>query len=381
MNVGLPIGIALSGGGVRAMAFHAGVLRWLAETKRMEEVTHISSVSGGTLAAGLVFALSDWKWPSSRQYLDKVRPEFMRLLTTHSLAAEALNRLAWPHNWRFVFSRANIVSQAIERSWGIDERLSRLPPTPVWSINGTTAETGRRFRFKQDRCGDYEIGYADASHFKISDAMAVSAAFPGLIGPLAIKTAHYKWKRRPTWNAPAETEREVVLPFKRLHIYDGGVYDNLGLEPLMDPAAQRFKNGIGYVVCSDAGAPLARERPSFFVFRRVTRLLDIVMDQARALRVRALANFLTRNPTLGTYAQIGANATERLHQYEHLHPSRAARLLQREWLGADDVVRAARVKTTLSRLKTETFQLLELHGYESMMWNEAYFGGHCLERT
>src|SRR5260221_7402123 len=280
------IGIALSGGGVRAMAFHAGVLRWLAETERMEDVAHISSVSGGTLATGLVFALNGWKWPTSEQFLTHVRPEFMRLLTTRSLTHAALLRLAWPPNWHYLFSRANIVSQAIEASWSIDECLSDLPATPVWSINGTTAETGRRFRFKQDRCGDYEIGYADAAKFKIADAMAVSAAFPGLIGPLTIKTADYKWKKRPAWNAPASSEREIVLPFKRLHLYDGGVYDNLGLEPLMDPATQVFKNDIQYLVCSDAGAPLTRQFPSFIGVKRVKRLLDIGMEQARALRIR-----------------------------------------------------------------------------------------------
>lgn len=381
MSVKPAIGVALSGGGMRAMAFHAGVFRWLAETERMEDVAHISSVSGGTLAAGLVFAVNSWKWPTSQQYLKNVRPEVTRLLTTQSLACAALLRLVWPSNWRFIFSRANVVSQAIAHSWGITESLSDLPTVPVWSINGTTAETGRRFRFKQDRCGDYEIGYANAARFKIADAMAVSAAFPGLIGPLAIKSADYTWKRRPSWNAPVESEREVVLPFKRLHLYDGGVYDNLGLEPLIDPATQTFKNDIQYLVCSDAGAPLAREAPSFFDVRRVTRLLDIVMDQARSLRIRPLAKFLEKNPNLGAYAQIGADVVERLHLYEALHPSRFQHLLRRKWLGREEVERAARVATSLSQLDLETFQLLETHGYESVMWNEVYFGGRYLECT
>src|SRR4051812_6332685 len=107
MNSRPRIGIALSGGGVRAMAFHAGVLRWLAETERLEEVAHISSVSGGTLATGLVFALNGWKWPTSKQYLAQVRPEFTRLVTTRSLARAALLRFAWPPNLRYLFSRAN----------------------------------------------------------------------------------------------------------------------------------------------------------------------------------------------------------------------------------------------------------------------------------
>jgi len=363
------------------MAFHCGVLRWLAQTGRMEDVAHVSSVSGGTLSAGLVLALNGWKWPSSEEYLKTIQPQFERVLTTGSLATTAILRLIWPQNWRFIFSRANLVSQAIEHDWGIEERLSHLPEKPVWSINGTTAETGRRFRFKQDRCGDYEIGYADAATFKVADAMAVSAAFPGLIGPLTIKSSDYRWKKRPYWDAPADTEQEVVLPYKRLHLYDGGIYDNLGLEPLMDPAAQKFKNDIGYIICSDAGAPLGRIGLPILGVRRVKRLLDIVMEQARALRIRALATFLERNPMLGAYAQIGADPNERLHRYESLHPSRALQLLQKKWLRKAEIAAAASYGTTLNRLQPAWFQLLEMHGYESVKWNEVYFGGRYLEHA
>src|SRR6266568_2111665 len=290
----LPIGLALSGGGVRAMAFHCGVLRWLAQTGRMEDVAHVSSVSGGTLAAGLVLALNGWRWPSSDEYLKIVQPQFERVLTTGSLAATVILRLIWPQNWRFIFSRANLVSQAIEHDWGIEERLSHLPEKPVWSINGTTAETGRRFRFKQDRCGDYEIGY---------------------------------------------------------------------------------------IICSDGGAPLGRIGLPILGVRRVKRLLDIVMEQARALRIRALATFLERNPMLGAYAQIGADPNERLHRYESLHPSRALQLLQKKWLRKAEIAAAASYGTTLNRLQPAWFQLLEMHGYESVKWNEVYFGGRYLEHA
>ena len=57
------IGLALSGGGVRAAAFHAGVLRYLAEQKLLEQVVHISSVSGGSLFIGIVFQHSSCCWP------------------------------------------------------------------------------------------------------------------------------------------------------------------------------------------------------------------------------------------------------------------------------------------------------------------------------
>ena len=44
------IGIALSGGGIRATIFHLGLFRWLAEHEMLEEIKSISSVSGASTA-------------------------------------------------------------------------------------------------------------------------------------------------------------------------------------------------------------------------------------------------------------------------------------------------------------------------------------------
>src|SRR6266536_2373856 len=46
------IGIALSGGGFRAMLFHAGALVRLNELGLLSRAARISSVSGGSIAAG-----------------------------------------------------------------------------------------------------------------------------------------------------------------------------------------------------------------------------------------------------------------------------------------------------------------------------------------
>jgi predicted acylesterase/phospholipase RssA len=45
------IGLALSGGGMRAMLFHLGVVRYLRDTGRLQDVTHLCSVSGGSVLA------------------------------------------------------------------------------------------------------------------------------------------------------------------------------------------------------------------------------------------------------------------------------------------------------------------------------------------
>ncbi len=188
--------LALSGGGVRAMAFHAGVLLYLAENNQFEKVEELSSVSGGSLLLGLIYKENNYTWPGSTDYLERIYPTIITQLCNTNLQQKALYTLLHPFNWRYLFSRANILAITIKKHWGIDYKLGGIDTNPIWSINATTAENGKRFRFKQDTFGDYLLGYSNSSHFELAKAIAVSAAFPGGIGPLVIHTDKYLWKKR-----------------------------------------------------------------------------------------------------------------------------------------------------------------------------------------
>ena len=171
-----PIALALSGGGIRAMVFHAGLLKAMAERQRLEQVEHLSTVSGGSLLIGLVMQQAGMRWPSSNQYLDDLYPALRGRLTSRSLQWDALRQLLKPTNWRYGLTRANLLAIALKADWHIDALLSDVPATPDWSINGTTAEGGKRFRFKAKDIGDYLVGYADPGRFQLASALAVSAS-------------------------------------------------------------------------------------------------------------------------------------------------------------------------------------------------------------
>lgn len=81
----MKIGLALSGGGVRAAAFHAGVLRRLADENLFDAVSGLSTVSGGSLAAALIVSKAGLRWPDSIAYREKVYPAIRTLLTTTDL--------------------------------------------------------------------------------------------------------------------------------------------------------------------------------------------------------------------------------------------------------------------------------------------------------
>lgn len=129
------IDLTLSGGGVRAMAFHAGVLKFLAEHDRLQDIRHISTVSGGSLLVGLIVHEAGMRWPTSSEYLTSVLPAIRTKLTTRNLQRVALLELFFPWNWRFVLSRANLIVRAISRCWGINAKLADLPSAPIWSID------------------------------------------------------------------------------------------------------------------------------------------------------------------------------------------------------------------------------------------------------
>lgn len=363
------IALALSGGGVRAAAFHAGVLRWMAEEHWLEHVTALSTVSGGSLLAGLVFSQAGNHWPTSEDYLTRGYADVRATLTQSSLSVDAILRLANPINWRFLLSRANIVALSIQKKWGITGRLKDLPLMPVWSINGTTAENGRRFRFKGDTIGDYETGYAKAGEMLLAEALAVSAAFPGGIGPLTLEASKFQWMKQERWEDDA-APKNIRLPFLKLHLYDGGLYDNLGMEPFIDVGRGIIKENCGadFVVISDAGAPYKRGSiPGPLHPKRLLCTLNIIMDQTRALRIRPFIHLLQASPTHGRYYQIGSSVHSQVEKGLISQDDLGKSL--KDFLSEGEVARAKGYATTLRALGEEAFDLIARHGYETAMWN------------
>ncbi|SDL53775.1 NTE family protein [Maridesulfovibrio ferrireducens] len=373
----LKIGLALSGGGVRAAAYHAGVLKALAEHNLLENVTHNSTVSGGSLFLGLVYHFSNMQWPTSYAYKKDIYPAIKKLLCSTDIQLNSAFRLLKPHNWKFILSRATILSESIHEMWGVKATLNDIPNSPTWSINGSTAETGKRFRFKGISAGDYKLGYTLAKEYKLANAMAMSAAFPVGIGPLFFDASQHSWEIPKKY----QTSNDACPPanFKKIHLYDGGVYDNLGIEPLFNIGTQSYKkhSDINFLIVSDAGAPFCQQPiPSPFSWKRMNKLLDIIQEQTRALRVRSFVAFLRKNYETnqncdGMYLQIGSNPVTKLAKHmvsPNTQPSYS------QWLKAESVQKAAKYRTTLSKFKEKDFELISRHGYETFLWNQRAWG-------
>jgi hypothetical protein len=155
-------------------------------------------------------------------------------------------------------------------------------------------------------------------------------------------------------------ERVATKPrYKRLHLWDGGVYDNLGLEGLHDFDGG-WRKEVDFLVASDGCRRLEPEpyRP----WKAANRLIrGIMMDQVRSLRFRALLDRRVNHNDAGCYLQIGH--TSRAILRDAGKQEEAVRLGPR-CLSAEEATRAATMSTTIRRLTPEEFERLFRHGFE-----------------
>ena len=290
------IGLALSGGGIRAAIFHLGVLQYLAEAKLYGDIASISTVSGASIAVGLILGASGNRWPSGDEFIRDTLPTVRQRILEHNIQRAALRRLPFsPWYWR---NRIALLAKMLEDKWQIHGTLQDLPSTPYWEINCTTFETGGNFRFRQDYMGDSTLGYVQNPTMPLSHVVAASAAFPVLIGPYILDTYNLKF----TPDKHGELPPVKVQP--QYTLWDGGVYDNLGLDPLYT-TAKGLDEEIDFLIVSDASANIGyKVREGHISLSNLRRLLDIAQNQVNELRGGQIVTNVV-NLNRGLYLKIG----------------------------------------------------------------------------
>ncbi len=357
----MKIGLALSGGGVRATVFHLGVLKRIAESPRWREINFISTVSGGSLCIALVFEKAGQCWPSAQQFAESCLPEIRRLLTHCDLQGHYKRQII-TRPWLFLHGRAWLIAKLMREHWGITGNVSQMPDPPRWEICATCYETGKNWRFSKKRMGDYLTNYVIAPDFPLAEAAAASAAVPGAIGPLRLETRKYQWHRfAKDGNEPTIEVRPIA---EWLTLWDGGVYENLGVEAMFKPQ-EGLREEVDFLITSDASKPLGIETrrlqwglppylPPF-------RLIDVATDQVRAFRLRTIIGFLEQNQNAGAVLRMGNTVAGVLKAANKGAPSSWK---NRVLLSDAEVQMAASLETTLRKLSEEEYDRVFRHGYE-----------------
>ena len=336
------------------MIFHLGLFKWMAEQNLFNQVKKVSTVSGASLCVGMIFAHNNLEWPTSDVFLSKTLPSIEEALKADLQLSALLRLIISPRHWN---KRTNIISKVLERKWGVYGNLSQLSTDVMWYVNCTTYETGKRFRFCQDNMGDYILGYAKKPDIPISNVMAASAGFPILIGPYILKTSDFNWEtsflRNESWEPPGN---------KAIHLWDGGVYDNFGLESIYKYKNGKPSDGLDYIIISNASTPIAlKARHKIRHVKNIKRILDIAIDQVSSLRTQNVMNFIETTGK-GMFVKFG-NSADYIAKMSKCSNEMHSKLVN-QCVSTEQALRARNYPTDLKRPSESDFQLLLRHGYE-----------------
>jgi predicted acylesterase/phospholipase RssA len=225
------IGLALSGGGFRATLYHLGMIRLLREANILPSVTHITSVSGGSiLAAHLVL---HWhRYTGSLEDFDAAAAEVIRFVQL-DVRNRVVRRYPLAMPWRALrrltllgpsrrLTRTGLLEYHYEQYLYGNTCLFQLPERPRLFILATNLsegclcaftregllvqrrQPGKRFRFDRLHTGLATVPMA----------VTASSAFPGFF---------------PTLELRGQDVGADPGQFGRIVFTDGGIYDNLGV--------------------------------------------------------------------------------------------------------------------------------------------------------
>jgi len=251
-----------------------------------------------------------------------------------------------------------VLSEVLQRRWSVEGVMKNLPETPRWIVNATSYETGKNWRFTRHRMGDYEFGYVSNPPVPIADAIAASAGFPLLIGFLSLDTADYSWWRFE--DGSTSVTRPHNPKRRRVHLWDGGVYDNLGVEALFK-VGKGLRQGYNFLVVSDASTALDIGK-RYRIVQQARRLLSIAMDQVRSLRTRTIFDHFGRDPRSGVYLLMAKTVREALS--EARVPEDVIERVVSGCMPDEEARVAARFSTTLQKMSEREFDLIYRHGWE-----------------
>ena len=275
------IGIALSGGGYRAMLFHVGTLWRLHQLGLLARASRISSVSGGSITAGVLARNWGALVPGDDDsFREQVARPILRLAgktldIPTILFGLPLHNAGW------------FVARCYRRHLFGKTTLQDLPDTPRFVFNATELHTGTLWRFSKPYMGSWKLGRAELPRVPLATAVAASSGFPPFLSPIRLRF-------RPSPQFPGDGT--LKLPW-RMRLTDGGVYDNLGMETVW----KRYRT----LFVSDGGASLAEvKRPCPLWVPQTLRVLSIMQNQVGALRVRQLIGSLLAGS--GPLARNGA---------------------------------------------------------------------------
>lgn len=301
------IGLALSGGGYRAAAFHLGTLRKLNNLGILDKVDVLSTVSGGSIV-GAYYALhkdnftqfeNDFTFLLKKSVIERVllSPTFIRIIVSTLIVLLIILYFLFftPFPWiSFLLLIGAIffvikyqfqlfpVSKIIEKIYSDfffkGAVLGQLPDKLIMAINSSNLQTGRLFTFSKDRMGDSTYSNEEirfhSFEFPISRAVMASSCVPFAFTPVSVSEEFYNKSEKDSFVKPM--------------LIDGGIYDNQGIHKLTHPSnPPKYLNTYecDIIIVSDAGNRMSFGGLYGNVLTLLSRTCDLFMKRIKMFQI------------------------------------------------------------------------------------------------
>jgi NTE family protein len=174
------LALCLSGGGYRATLFHLGAVRRLHELGLLARLDTISSVSGGSIFAGLLAHISieeGWDGSLAIEDFEAQVATPVRALTKKDMRTVPF-LLYLPVDWLLPSLRARHLVALCEKHVS-RASLADLPDRPAFVFCATDVTFGVNWECSKRRVGSFRAGYLDGgAAWPIGRAVGASACFP-----------------------------------------------------------------------------------------------------------------------------------------------------------------------------------------------------------
>ena len=244
------IALSFSGGGTRAAAFSYGVLSELRDTRitignepiqLLDEVDHISSVSGGSFTAAYYGLFGD-------QIFEDYETVFLRKNIQKTLINSILNPINWFRLLSSGFDRTSLAIEYYDDTIFLGKTFGDMAENkgPFIQINATDLGTGQSFGFTKE---SFDILCSDFYDYKVARAVAASSAVPVAFPPVTLKNypGCEDIRQDTLEQMQGDTSKDIRMQSllsdissflekdrrQYIHLVDGGISDNLGIRSMM----------------------------------------------------------------------------------------------------------------------------------------------------
>ena len=271
------IKLGFSGGGFRATFYALGAYKRLVECNMDQLVTSISSVSGGSItAATIMLALKNGgPFQDGNDFSNRViKP--LKTLGQIDLRAQIISRAIKNLSFSLKLPR-NQISEVFPEV--LDDlllhgtkmyELSNLNTS--WQCATTCLDTMRLFYFSPREMYGTFLGDAPIGDISMSFAVACSAAFPALFSPITLDTKNIKFT-----DSHHLLEEGEKFEQSDIRLADGGVFDNLGTEPLLQTTSVTLREDI----VNEANKSHYKKEPILYLPKREKEVYILLDASAR----------------------------------------------------------------------------------------------------